>query len=186
VEAEIGGTTAGSEYDQLNIAGTAELGGALSVVLLGGWHPMPGDVFEIIACGSRSGEFASAAGLDDLGGHAGLDFDLNYEPDGVELEAVAVKGDSDLDADVDIFDLGRLANNYGQSGRTWLHGDYDGDGDVDIFDLGHLANHYGWHEGGGSAGLTTGGEPIPEPASTVLIGLGLPAHLRRRRRAWGP
>jgi hypothetical protein len=43
---------------------------------------------------------------------------------------------------VDVGDLGILAANYGQSGKTWAEGDFNGDGVVDVGDLGILAAHY--------------------------------------------
>jgi formylglycine-generating enzyme required for sulfatase activity len=57
---------------------------------------------------------------------------------------LATPGDTDLDGDVDLSDLGALASNYGRnSGVAWGNGDFDRDGDVDLSDLGALANNYG-------------------------------------------
>jgi hypothetical protein len=53
-------------------------------------------------------------------------------------------GDTDIDGDVDIADLGKLSANYGKtSGCGWPEGDFDGDGDVDLVDLGAMAGNYG-------------------------------------------
>ena len=59
LEIEIAGPLAGTEHDQVNVAGTAELDGELSAVLLGGWFPLPGDALTVLTCGGRSGEFAT-------------------------------------------------------------------------------------------------------------------------------
>lgn len=56
---EIGGTTAGTEYDQLVVSGNAALGGTLNVSLINGFRPKVGDVFQLIAPNSISGAFAA-------------------------------------------------------------------------------------------------------------------------------
>ncbi len=170
---EIGGLTPGSQHDQLNASGTLSLDGTLDVTLIDGFLPEPGDAFEIIHCGARSGEFADAAGLDDLGGYAGLDFELTYEPDGVELEASAHKGDADLSDEVDVLDLAILANHFGMTGAKWRDANFNDDDEVDVLDLAILANHFGKTTGGGA--------PIPEPCAAAVILPGLLGLLRRRR-----
>jgi uncharacterized repeat protein (TIGR01451 family) len=60
---ELGGTTAGSEHDQLIVGGAATLDGTLAISLIGGYDPLHGDSFEILTFGSRSGDFASTTGL---------------------------------------------------------------------------------------------------------------------------
>ena len=182
LEAEIGGASAG-EYDQVQVGGRATLDGALDVVLIGGYLPLPYESFAVVTCGSRDGQFATVTGLDDLGGHVGLDFVLSYEPTGVVLTAWAVSGDADLDGKVNVYDLAILANNYNTGGgKSWLEADYTGDGEVNVYDLAELANHYG-HGAGGSTGLTTGGEPVPEPATAALLAMGLAVGAARRRPA---
>ena len=134
---------------------------------------MPGDDFAVLTCGSRSGGFASATGLADLGGYAGLDFVLSYGSRKVVLEAAAIGGDANLDAAVNVFDLAILGNHYGAAGRVWTDGDFTGEGEVDVFDLAILGNNYG---------RTAAGEPIPEPAALALLAVGALALVRRRRR----
>jgi autotransporter-associated beta strand protein len=57
VEIELAGL---SSYDQLTLSGTANLGGELDVVLLGGYTPTSGSSFTILsAAGGVSGTFAS-------------------------------------------------------------------------------------------------------------------------------
>ena len=64
---EIGGLTAGTQYDRLAISGSATLNGSLNISLIGGFVPNPGDTFQIMTFGSRSGSFTTTNGL-DLGG----------------------------------------------------------------------------------------------------------------------
>ncbi len=54
---QIGGTTAGSGYDQLVIAGSARLGGTLTVQLINGFTPTLGQTFQLIDPPSILGTF---------------------------------------------------------------------------------------------------------------------------------
>ena len=72
---EIGGTTVGSEFDQLNADGKAELDGALNLSTIGGYSPNVGDSFQIMTFGWHSGNFATTTGT-DLG--CGKYFQVNY------------------------------------------------------------------------------------------------------------
>ena len=58
-------------------------------------------------------------------------------------------GDTDLDFDVDLSDLGNLATNFGKtSGGLWIEGNFDYDDDVDLPDLGTLSTSFGISLGG--------------------------------------
>ncbi|HEV8199575.1 MAG TPA: MopE-related protein, partial [Candidatus Polarisedimenticolia bacterium] len=64
LDVEIGGTTAGTQHDQLNVAatgGTATLGGRLNVALANGFVPSLGQTFTILNALSRTGTFASTS-----------------------------------------------------------------------------------------------------------------------------
>ena len=52
LEVEIGGTTAGSEYDQINVAGQLSLAGTLEISLINGFTPSAGQSFDILNWGS--------------------------------------------------------------------------------------------------------------------------------------
>jgi T5SS/PEP-CTERM-associated repeat protein len=84
LEIEIAGTGL-SEFDRLDITGTADLSGTLEIVLLGGYQPSFGESFEIMTFGSRSGEFDQIDGL-DIGN--GLYFDPVYSSTSLNLEVV--------------------------------------------------------------------------------------------------
>jgi hypothetical protein len=58
---EIGGTAAGTQYDQLVVTGDATLGGALDVALINGFVPASGDSFTVVQGGTVSGEFAATS-----------------------------------------------------------------------------------------------------------------------------
>jgi hypothetical protein len=55
----LGGTTAGTNYGQLQIAGTVTLNGGLSVDLLPGFTPATNDTFTVLSAGARNNTFAS-------------------------------------------------------------------------------------------------------------------------------
>jgi hypothetical protein len=110
----------------------------------------------------------------------------------VDDTAVLVKysyyGDSDLDGDVDIGDLGNLASNWQMSGE-WIGGDFDYNGTVNVNDLGLLASN--WQAGVGSplgpglaaalAGFGLPGSTVPEPQTAAIV-LASGLALRRRSR----
>ena len=59
---EIGGLTAGTQHDVLNVTGAAALDGDLYLELTGGFTPGPDDVFGFMSFGSHSGSFAAITG----------------------------------------------------------------------------------------------------------------------------
>jgi RHS repeat-associated protein len=59
LNAEVGGSRPGVDYDQLAITGTATLGGTLNVTLINGFGPTPMQVFQIVTFASSSGSFAT-------------------------------------------------------------------------------------------------------------------------------
>ena len=60
---DLGGTTAGSQYDQLLVSGTAALGGQLDVSLINGFQPALGNTFQPLTFASSSGNFAFYNGI---------------------------------------------------------------------------------------------------------------------------
>ena len=83
-------------------------------------------------------------------------------------------GDSDLDQDVDLSDLGNLASSYGQNNASidWINGDFDHDDDVDLSDLGTLATFYGSGEALAYADFQML-LAVPEPSLAALPLLGI-------------
>jgi hypothetical protein len=56
---ELGGTTAESGYDRIQVAGELSIGGMLAVSLIGGFVPGAGTTFDILDWGTLSGTFSS-------------------------------------------------------------------------------------------------------------------------------
>ena len=58
LQIELGGTSAGTSYDQLAVGGTAKLVGTLDVSYWNGFEPALGNVFTGLVCNARSGAFS--------------------------------------------------------------------------------------------------------------------------------
>ncbi|MFN3168862.1 MAG: beta strand repeat-containing protein [Phycisphaeraceae bacterium] len=180
VEIEIGGTTPGSEYDQLVIAGDADLGGTLELVLIDGFTPTLGQSFTVLTSAGLNGTSFDAVVGSLIG--SGLALEVGYTTTDVVLSVVdaALPGDTDGDGDIDDSDLGTSFANYtgpvGAAGnKTAAQGDTDGDGDVDDSDLGTSFSGYT-----GPLGPIAAGN-VPEPASLITLA-GLLGWVTRRRR----
>ena len=82
---EIGGLTAGTDFDVLASSGAATLNGTLAISLINGFTPSLGQTFQIMTYASRSGDFSTMTGQ-SLGG--GLMFQRNVGATSVVLEVV--------------------------------------------------------------------------------------------------
>ena len=76
LDIDIGGTTAGSQYDQLAVSGTATLGGTVNVALINGFQPALGNTFQPLTFASSTGNFGFYNGI-VLGNRLLLDPALN-------------------------------------------------------------------------------------------------------------
>ena len=65
---EIGGLTAGTQFDRLTITGIATLGGTLDLLLINAFDPLIGDLFQIMTFASRGGTFTNITGTAIGGG----------------------------------------------------------------------------------------------------------------------
>jgi len=76
-----------------------------------------------------------------------------------------LRGDTDLDRDIDLTDYNALATNFDPTGSLgshgWEHGNSDGDSDVDLADYNVLASNFS------PAGY--GAAAVPEPTSLCLL-----------------
>lgn len=73
------GGVAGLDFDRLSVAGTATLGGLLSVDLLGAYAPSIGDSFVILEAATRIGTFAGLAEGDYVRTLGGRSLFVTYE-----------------------------------------------------------------------------------------------------------
>jgi len=67
---KLSGTSAGANYDQLFVGGNASLAGSLDVSYWNGFTPSASNVFTVLACSARAGQFSAVTspgnGLDAL------------------------------------------------------------------------------------------------------------------------
>ncbi len=82
----VGGTTAGSQFGQLNVTGAVSLGGILNVSVLNGYAPSLGNSYQVSSFGSVTGSFSAETGL-IIGG--GLDFNPSLSTTSLTLVVVA-------------------------------------------------------------------------------------------------
>ncbi|MGI9428482.1 MAG: hypothetical protein ACR2NM_07485 [Bythopirellula sp.] len=115
LEIELGGTTPGSEHDQLASTGTVDLGGTLDVSLVdlsNGYAPTAGDQFEIVTSSVNgiTGTFASENFPQFALDHVVTWQPISYSADKVVIEiASTTPYDVDLDDDGDVDGLDFLA-----------------------------------------------------------------------------
>jgi hypothetical protein len=155
-EFELGGTTAGTGYDQLVITGDAALAGTLSVSLVNAFTPTIGAVFELMTYHAHGGEFATL----DLPGN--YQWELTYGVDSLLLEVIGggLAGDFNIDGVVDAADY-----------TVWRDG------------LGSIYNqsHYTlWKNNYGATNVSMS-VSVPEPAAIMLLVLAFVAQAISRR-----
>ena len=163
---DLGGLDAGIDHDAINVFGSIELEGDLSVSLadVGGapFQPSLGDRFEVLtATEDITGQFANAS-LPELA--AGLDWQIDYEATAVVL-GVFASADFNRDGSVDGVDLAMWQGGAGQAADAEkADGDADGDGAVDGADF--LA----WQRQLNVATPSiTSSYAVSEPSSAVVI-----------------
>jgi hypothetical protein len=162
VNIDLGGTTAGTQYDRLVVDGTTALDGALHVSLanLGGglFAPALGNVFTIIEAATIGGEFSTLS-LPTLS--AGKMWHVGYGATAVTL-------------------------------KVTLPGDFDGNGSVNVDDLALWKSGYSAHYSGGDflswqqyfgQSLPGAFAAVPEPAAggMMIVAVAHMAACRRRR-----
>ncbi len=82
----IGGTTPGTQYDQLNVSSTANLNGTLNISLASGFTPTIGSTFDILNASSVSGTFSTVNGLSI---NSSEHFTITYQGNDVILTVVS-------------------------------------------------------------------------------------------------
>ena len=171
MELQLGGYTAGTDFDQLVVSDDLQLGGALMLSLWNEFLPQLGDSFTVITSGNASGGFATVDGVS-----IDPDLSLAVVSFGNDWHVVAaLPGDANLDQLVDGGDYTIWADSYLATGRSWATGDFTGDGLVDGGDYTVWADHY--------SPASTFASAVPEPSTLVLAGVGTLALLTYRRRA---
>ena len=90
---KLGGTSAGTNYDQLSVGGNASLAGSLDLSYWNGFTPSATNVFTVLACGVRAGAFSAVTspgnGLDAVYTATNVLVVLHHPPPTVQLTVPA-------------------------------------------------------------------------------------------------
>ncbi len=168
MQIEIGGLAAGAEFDQVNVTGTAGLGGTLELSLIAPYTPDYYNEFIILTAGTISGAFDAITGYDAV---PNMTLMPVYGADNITVVAI-IPGDVSLDKFVGQDDLDIVLGSWGDNVVVGSPADPSFDGFVGQEDLDMVLGD--WGEGEGS---------IPEPASASLLLLGSVAMLKRKRKS---
>ncbi len=164
LEIQIAGTTVGTQYDQVNVAGFAFLAGMLDVSLVGGFMPKHGDLFHVVtAAGGITGNF-TAGDLPLLTG--GLVWGVNRTHSSLSLNVA--RADFNRNGVVDAADFVLWRKTLNQTG-TGLAADGNGDGKVDDADYQIWRVNYGNVAGTPPASGAFAGAVVPEPGAAGLL-----------------
>ena len=100
---EIGGTTAGTGYDQIQASGQLSLGGTLNVSLINGFTPVAGQTFDLLDWGALAGTFSTLT-LPALGGSLTWNTSSLYINGTLSVVASGLPGDFNQNGVVDAAD----------------------------------------------------------------------------------
>jgi autotransporter-associated beta strand protein len=186
---------AGTDFDQLSVAGSLVLGGSSKLtldfdLLAEALQPSAATpdafwttdhtwtVVDVGTAGSTTSDFSMVVN----GTFAAGTFDTLVESNDVLLKFTAttllpIPGDTDGNRIVNDLDAKKVAQNWGATGLPggFSVGDFNGDGAVNAADASILAANWGDHTGGESVA------GVPEPSTIVLL-LGAAVLLLTRRR----
>jgi hypothetical protein len=120
LDIQLGGLTAGSEYDSLVVGANVDLGSStLDMSLVDPFTLSDGEVFDILSVGGTlSGTFAGSGQDDAVAGYGGLGLFIDYTAGGgndVALYTGYLMGDVNRDGVVDLFALNDVKNNFGST-----------------------------------------------------------------------
>ena len=175
MEIEIGGTTANTQYDVVDISGFATLGGGLQLSLINGFMPTALQTFTVLFSSGITGAFSNVGNGQRIGVADGSgSFLVNYgagstfDPTQVTLsgfQAVALPGDYNHNGVVDAADYTVWRNSLGRTG-SGLAADGNINGMIDAGDYTVWKSHFGTHAGSGADGSPNA--VVPEPATFAL------------------
>jgi len=94
LDIDIGGTTAGRQFDTLTVSGAATLNGTLNLDLINGFVPTIGSMFDILNASTLNG--TTFATVNGTGINSNEHFTVIYNSNNVTLDVVAGMGPSPL------------------------------------------------------------------------------------------
>ena len=169
---EIGGLVPDDDHDKLVVTGRASLAGTLDVTLLDGFGPNDGDSFDVLDFASVSGDFSTL--------NLPTNFSWNVSDGMLTFGSGGAGGFTDFDNDGtwNLGDLNLVLFNWQKSSAS-LPGEWVNQKPA-VVGLDSLNNVlFNWQQSATS--LAT----VPEPVSTILLGIGLLGYLISCRSARG-
>jgi len=112
LDVTIGGITAGTQYDQINVSSTASLNGKLNISLAAGFTPTIGSTFNILNASSVTGTFSSVTGTSINGSEH---FTVTYNGNDVILTVVSGAAPA---GNITLTGIKRPGLEHGHYGRT--------------------------------------------------------------------
>jgi fibronectin-binding autotransporter adhesin len=173
---ELGGTTAGSGYDQIQSSGALAFDGTLQVSLINGFTPTAGQSFNLFDWASASGAFA-AMQLPTLSGGLVWNTSQLYTNGVLSVVVAAIPGDYNHNGIVDAADYVVWRKTLGQTG-TGLAADGNNDGVVNQTDYDVWRSHFG--QTAGNASVASASVAVPEPATLLMMLVGILTMIARR------
>lgn len=181
-----------SGFDQIEVLGTATLGGVLDLSLLSGATPTPGVVYPLILARAIDGAFKDITGSDAGGGSWIPDFDIT---NGINVFYTELRGNMNGDDTVDELDAALFAhairdpNTYhfdyyleGNVADAFM-ADMDGDGSNTFADIPaflQVIENLGGDSSVAMAAITHA-LAVPEPAAATMLAIGVLLSSARRR-----
>lgn len=181
-----------SGFDQIEVLGTATLGGVLDLSLLSGVTPTPGVAYSLISARAIDGAFLDITGSDAGGGSWIPDFDIT---NGVNVFYTELRGNMNGDDTVDELDAALFAhairdpNTYhfdyyleGNVADAFM-ADMDGDGSNTFADIPAFLQVIENLGGDSSAAMASIAYAlaVPEPAAATMLAIGVLLTSARRR-----
>jgi T5SS/PEP-CTERM-associated repeat protein len=181
LEIELGGTSPGTQYDQVHVTGDLALDGTLDVSLVS-YSPAAGHSFDILDWGSLSGTFDELS-LPSLS--AGLMWNASQLYT-IGVLNVGLAGDYNLNGVVDVADYVVWRKTLGQSGFG-LAADGNANNQIDPGDLTIWRANFGQTASGSASGDTgsataAANAAVPEPAALGFTLAAAIIHCMARRR----
>jgi hypothetical protein len=175
---ELGSATS---FDRLIVNGHASLGGQIFIELLPGYIPVAGDSFDLIDWNSISNAFF-------IFQYPGLPDGLEWNFDEISISGIVsvigsgLLGDYNEDGFVNAADYTVYRNRKAGIGGTTLVNEGVTPGVVTIEDYEFWESHYGESFGSGATQQDRTAD-VPEPASLVMLLVGMLPVFSRRRAA---
>ncbi|MBL1213739.1 MAG: T9SS type A sorting domain-containing protein [Ignavibacteriae bacterium] len=86
IRMQISGNIAGTDFPQLELKSSVEIGGSMYIALLNNFEPAIGDTFRVMTYYSYTGQF------DAISSTGGYTFDIDYHPDHLLLRVESITG----------------------------------------------------------------------------------------------